>query len=558
MTKFYSFKSKWLLVPLVLFTISVLNAWGTTYTITFATASSTDGTAFTTSETISNIASAGASNIKSLNTCTNVYKETSYGIKLGKSGGSGTFKFTLSDALADKIVRSVTIKSVRYGSDTGTLTATATGTNSPGTLGSGVSPGTDIVKDYTAESTKKITTIQISTSSKRAYISEIVIETIEASCSADVAIGDASLNGSFNLSSVGVQCASITVGSNCAVTANNYGFIWYEGTGDKEIGGSGVTRVNNTTAYSSGSFSNTLSSTFVAGTTYTFRAFAINDKPSTAYSAAVSFTPYTVTFNINGHGSAPSQQVVNTGGTASQPSNPSATGYNFGGWYQEAGCTNAWNFSTTITSSNTTSGNRNLYAKWTANPYTITLNDNGGSGGDGTHAVTYNAATGSLTNTPTKTGYDFGGYWTSSNSGVTLTTQVFGANLAPIQNVSGYTDNTGDKKWINAGNVTLYAKWTAKSFTVTWMVNGESYSAGGSTSVNFDSHVATLPTAPTPPCGNKFMGWTTTNIGSVGLDKDDDAAAITALNLFTTAGDAPTVTAEGNVTYYAVFADYAE
>ena len=181
--------------------------------------------------------------------------------------------------------------------------------------------------------------------------------TVAASCSADVAIGDASLNGTFSLSSVGVQCASITPGSNCAVAANNYGFIWYEGTGDKIIDGDGVTRVNNSTAYSSSSFSNTLSSTFTAGTTYTFRAFAINDKPSTAYSAAVSFTPYTVTFNMNGHGSDIAQQVVNTGGTASTPSAPSATGYTFGGWYQEAGCTNSWNFSTTITSGNTTDGN---------------------------------------------------------------------------------------------------------------------------------------------------------------------------------------------------------
>ena len=369
------------------------------------------------------------------------------------------------------------------------------------------------------------------------------------------------------MSSVGVQCASITVGSNCAVAANNYGFIWYEGTGDKVIGGSGVTRVNNTdAAYSSGTFSNTLSSTFVAGTTYTFRAFAINDKPSTAYSDAVSFTPYTVTFNMNGHGSAIAQQVVNTGGTASTPSAPSESGYTFGGWYTNAGCTvgNEWSFSTTVTSSNTTDGNLNLYAKWSNNPYTITLNDNGGSEGDGTHAVTYNEATGSLTNTPTKTGYDFAGYWTSANSGATLTTQVFDANLAPIQNVSGYTDNTSDKKWINAGDVTLYAKWTAKSFTVTWMVNGVAYTPSGSggtdgsTSVTFGTHVTTLPTAPTPPCGDKFMGWTTTNIGAVGLDKDDDAAAITALNLFTTAGDAPTISAEGNVTYYAVFADYAE
>ena len=98
---------------------------------------------------------------------------------------------------------------------------------------------------------------------------------------------------------------------------------------------------------------------------------------------------------------------------------------------------------------------------------------------------------------------------------------------------------------------TFYPVWTANSYTVTWMVNGEAYTTGSpSSSVDFGSHVATLPTAPTPPCGDKFMGWTTTNIGATGQATD------TGLNLFTTADSAPTISAEGNVTYYAVFADY--
>ena len=113
------------------------------------------------------------------------------------------------------------------------------------------------------------------------------------------------------------------------------------------------------------------------------------------------------------------------------------------------------------------------------------------------------------------------------------------------------TNGLGGSYTSNAAQ-TFYPVWTANSYTVTWMVNGVAYSAGGSTSVNYGSHVETLPTAPTPPCGNKFMGWTTTNIGSVGQATD------AGLNLFTTAGGAPIISAEGPVTYYAVFADYAE
>ena len=45
---------------------------------------------------------------------------------------------------------------------------------------------------------------------------------------------------------------------------------------------------------------------------------------------------WTVTYDANGHGSAPSSEDVLHNATASQPSNPSATGYTFGGWYTDA------------------------------------------------------------------------------------------------------------------------------------------------------------------------------------------------------------------------------
>ena len=72
-------------------------------------------------------------------------------------------------------------------------------------------------------------------------------------CTASAAIGTASLNGPFNLSTVGVQCASITPGTNCSVASGDYGFIWYAGTGNKKLNETGVTTVAVTSgAYSSG------------------------------------------------------------------------------------------------------------------------------------------------------------------------------------------------------------------------------------------------------------------------------------------------------------------
>ena len=52
---------------------------------------------------------------------------------------------------------------------------------------------------------------------------------------------------------------------------------------------------------------------------------------------------YTVTFDSQG-GSAVNSQTVARGGKVIEPTAPTKTGYTFGGWYKEPGCTNAWDF----------------------------------------------------------------------------------------------------------------------------------------------------------------------------------------------------------------------
>jgi len=156
---------------------------------------------------------------------------------------------------------------------------------------------------------------------------------------------------------------------------------------------------------------------------------------------------YTVSFNMNGHGSAISNQSVLSGGTAATPSPaPTATGYTFGGWYEEAGCTNAFNFSTAITADKT------LYAKWTPKTTTVTLDKQSGTGGPATVTATYDAAMPSAT-MPTRDGYTFGGYYTETNGGGTQ-----------------YYTNTGAsaRTWnFEDAAKTLYAKWTETKYDVT-------------------------------------------------------------------------------------------
>ena len=113
------------------------------------------------------------------------------------------------------------------------------------------------------------------------------------------------------------------------------------------------------------------------------------------------------------------------------------------------------------------------------------------------------------------------------------------------------------------GDVVINAVfWAPRS--VVWMVNEEAYTKGSPTSTiayNSSWSDLSLPTDPTIPCGDKFMGWTTTEIGSNGLDKDDDAAAIVALDLMTNdnkSGKTANKITAATTTFHAVLADYVE
>jgi len=81
--------------------------------------------------------------------------------------------------------------------------------------------------------------------------------------------------------------------------------------------------------------------------------------------------------------------------------------------------------------------------------------------------------------------------------------------------------------------------------TIAWSLNGET-PTGGTTKVYVGGKVSELPeVSSTYDCnGKKFVGWTNQPV------TDGNKPGV----LFTTAANAPTVTAAGNITYYAVFA----
>ena len=74
---------------------------------------------------------------------------------------------------------------------------------------------------------------------------------------------------------------------------------------------------------------------------------------------------YTVTFDIQGHGTALEEYFryteIKKGSTINSPTSPQEEGYTFTGWYKDADCTILWDFATDIVTSDTT-----LYAGWKA------------------------------------------------------------------------------------------------------------------------------------------------------------------------------------------------
>ena len=98
----------------------------------------------------------------------------------------------------------------------------------------------------------------------------------------------------------------------------------------------------------------------LTGTSFKMPAANVNVEATFKLKAVTPIT-YTVTFDANGHGTAPTAQNVESGKTATKPADPSEAGWTFKGWYKEADCINAFDFATPIT------GNVTLYAKWTEN-----------------------------------------------------------------------------------------------------------------------------------------------------------------------------------------------
>ena len=230
----------------------------------------------------------------------------------------------------------------------------------------------------------------------------------------------------------------------------------------------------------------------------------------------------TVTYNRNPNSgtSGSSSQFGYVG--ASLTGTASRSGYTFAGWYTSS---SGGSKVTTIPTNGTT-----YYAHWTANKYTVTLNNQSATtAGSTSVTATFGSAMPSITK-PTKTGYTFGGYYTSTGGSGTQYYTAAGGSA---------------RSYDYAGARTLYAKWTANSYTVHFDGNGATSGSMNDQSFTYASSQALTSNGFSRGAAFLFTGWNTDPEGTgTAIPADYSASTLSSIN-----GDTVTLYAQWSLQY---------
>jgi uncharacterized repeat protein (TIGR02543 family) len=163
---------------------------------------------------------------------------------------------------------------------------------------------------------------------------------------------------------------------------------------------------------------------------------------------------------------------VESGDTVSLPT-PQREGYTFEGWFLDDAFESSASF---LILSNQ---DRTLYAKWDPIPYTLVFNTNGGSSVDSITDFYDEVLDITL---PEKVGYNFSGWFEDD--------QTF---LVPFTSQTMTLDKT------------LYAKWTAKTFNVTYALDGSENNVDNVLTYTIEDDLVNF-LAPSK-VGYTFLGW---------------------------------------------------
>ncbi len=142
------------------------------------------------------------------------------------------------------------------------------------------------------------------------------------------------------------------------------------------------------------------------------------------------------------------------------------------------------------------SGGLTFTVNWTPKTYTVTLDPNGGEQSSTTVTATYmNAMPAVEGHYPFRVGYDFNGYYLNATGATGQ--QYYDADMNPTT-----------YRWGIDEDRSIYARWTPKTFSVTYDLDGGTHDECIDFTATYGESYVLLPaTAPTKP-GCTFAGWT--------------------------------------------------
>lgn len=270
----------------------------------------------------------------------------------------------------------------------------------------------------------------------------------------------------------------------------------------------------------------------------------------------------TVSFDANGGSVIPESKRVSGGGKYGTLPTPTRFGYTFDGWY-----TSATGGSKVTAESIVGDEEHTLYAHWTGKTFAAKFNANGGKFDNSAISINFNETYGEafdFPDEPTRTGYDFDGWYTASSGGEKIKSGDIVSKLSynlyahwAAKDYTIYFDSQGGEeldeinvkfggtipalptpvkehylfeKWVEkeSGNVvkkgtnysyskdiTLEAVWTAVNVSVVFDANGGKFgtSATPKTITKKYGEYFTFPSTNPTFNGYEFLGWFTSENG---------------------------------------------
>ncbi|MBQ7637794.1 MAG: InlB B-repeat-containing protein [Clostridia bacterium] len=201
---------------------------------------------------------------------------------------------------------------------------------------------------------------------------------------------------------------------------------------------------------------------------------------------------YTITY-VNDGVTTTAQYDIESTGTISVPAD--RAGYTFTGWRATTvAAVSSWTQNTIYngTSLEGQYGDVTLTAVWTRNTYTVVYDGNGGAPTTQTEEATYGLAYPAPAEAPSRTGYDFAGWFTLANGGTEIDV---GTDLYELTN-----------------GTTLYAHWSVHRSSFTVDPNGGSVTVASNTitasATYTDDYGAEYQISVPVRTGYTFTGWT--------------------------------------------------